>query len=214
MDVAAWAAVVSADSAEQFGAAADVAGIPEKERRRLPAFARDMIRCTLPLLSEAAGAPVVLGASHGDMHSTVKLLTDLANREIPSPSLFALSVHNAAPGAMSLSLPMPGDQTALAAGANTLTAALTEAYAKLIGDDAGAVVVAFAEPKLPAVYADHDETAPGVFVSLLLRVAAAEAKTEIPVGFGRAGAVEVVRALDAGARRLRFASQFQSAVAA
>ncbi len=214
LDVVGWAAIVSAESVEQLGAAADASIIPDQQRRRLPAFTRDVIRCTLPLLVQAPGRPVILGAAHGDMQSTVKLLTDLANREILSPALFALSVHNAAAGAMSLSLDAPGDQTALAGNAATLSASLVEAYSRLTSDEADGVVVCYAEAKLPPIYAEQDENAPGVFLALSLRLASDEPADEVAVGTGRAGAIDAARALTAGGRRLRFRIPSFEAVAA
>lgn len=205
LDVASWAAVVVDDSAEQFGMAGDASVIPDGQRRRLPAFARDLIRCTVPLFAEAPRRPLILAAPFGDMQSTAKLLTDLANNEILSPALFALSVHNAGPGAMSLVLAEPGDQTALAGNGASLHAALLEAYARLAVGDEDAVVVAYAQPKLPAIYAEQDEPAPGVFLSLLLRAVADSSQQAIDVAYGRAGVIDVVRSLDSGARRLRFA---------
>jgi hypothetical protein len=214
LDVAAWAALVSADPVEQLGAAADISALPDNQRRRLPAYARDMIRCTLPLLNDAPGAPVILAARHGDMISTAKLLTDLANREILSPSLFAMSVHNAAAGAMSLSLAQPGDQTALAAGAATLSSALTEAYARLAEAECETIVVAYAAQALPAIYEGHDEAAPGVFLSLLLRRAGEAPAEDVEIEAGRTGALSVVHALQAGVRRLRFPVFDNAAMAA
>jgi hypothetical protein len=132
LDVAAWAAIVSDETVEDLGAAEPVSTIPAGQRRRLPAFTRDVLRCTLPLLRERPRCPVVLTSPHGDLTSTVALLTDVVHRQILSPSLFGLSVHNAPTGALSLCLDHPGDQIALAGDAGTLSMGLMEAYARLV----------------------------------------------------------------------------------
>ena len=205
LDVAGWAALVSADAAEQLGAAESASIIPDQQRRRLPRFSRDVLRCALPLLREAPHTPVILSSPHGDLHSTVTLLTDVARRAPLSPSLFGLSVHNAPTGALSLCLDGPGDQSAIGGGAETLSAGLIEAYARLATDEATAIVLIHADERLPPIYAELDEDTPGVFFALSLRLAGEEAHNAIDVGAGRQGAVDVVQALASGGRRLRFA---------
>jgi hypothetical protein len=205
--VAEWAAIVSAETVGEFGLAEPATAIPANQRRRLPAFSRDVLRCALPLLRTQPRIPLILTSENGDLESTVTLLTDIARGEILSPSLFGLSVHNAPVGALSLSLDSPGDQIALAAGAGTLAAGLVEAYARLASGEAAAIVVIHAAGHLPAIYAELDEAAPGVFLAMTLSlVADASVELEIAVRPNRAGAVAVVHALAAGPRRLRFSS--------
>ncbi|MCR6645149.1 MAG: beta-ketoacyl synthase chain length factor [Terricaulis sp.] len=60
---------------------------------------------------------MIASGTRGDLDSTVKLLTDLAQGELLSPALFAFSVHNAPAGALSLCLSPNGDHTALAGDA-------------------------------------------------------------------------------------------------
>jgi hypothetical protein len=204
LDVADWAAIVSGEAEEQFGAAEPASALPAKERRRLPAFSRDVLRCALPLVRDRPRCPVVLSSPHGDMPSTVTLLTDIARRELLSPALFGLSVHNAPAGALSICLDQPGDQTSLAGDEASLSAGLIETYARLATQEAQSVVLIYAEEQLPAIYAELDEKAPGVFLAMQLRLARATAASQIAVGLERAGAVAVVRALAAGLAQLRF----------
>ncbi|MCR6645150.1 MAG: hypothetical protein NVV62_11945 [Terricaulis sp.] len=66
LEAAAWAAIIAADEAEPLGATGPATEIPAALRRRLPAFSREMIRCTLPLLREgAARAGDRLGHARG-----------------------------------------------------------------------------------------------------------------------------------------------------
>ncbi|MBX9747439.1 MAG: beta-ketoacyl synthase chain length factor [Hyphomonadaceae bacterium] len=193
LGVANWAAIVSAETAEEFGAAAPETIIPASQRRRLPAFSRTVLRTALPLLTDKPRCPVILTSPHGDLHSTVTLLTDIAKREVLSPSLFGLSVHNAPTGALSLCLEQPGDQVSIAGDAATLSAGLTEAYARLATAEAHSVVLIYAEERMPETYAAFE-----------LTLSNDEASMETPIGPGRDGALAVVHALNRGARRLHW----------
>jgi hypothetical protein len=203
LEVAQWAAIV--DATEELGVAATAAVIPDQQRRRLPRFARDVLRCALPLLHAAAGAPVVLCSPNGDLASTLKLLTNVVQRELLSPSLFALSVHNAAAGALSLALSQPGDQTAIAGDAGTLSAGLIEAYTRLRSGEAASIVLVYADERLPSVYAGLEPDDPGIVVAMALKAPDADA-SGVGVGGGRAGALNVVRALQQGRSHLAFAA--------
>jgi hypothetical protein len=214
LDVANWAAIVSAETTAQFGAAEEASAIPAGQRRRLPAFSRDVLRCALPLLRDKPRCPVILTSPHGDLHSTVTLLTDIARREILSPSLFGLSVHNAPAGALSLCLDDPGDQVSLAGDSATLSAGLVEAYARLATAEAASIVLIHAEERLPPIYAELDSAAPGVFLAMTLSLVGASADEDIAVGADRDGAIAIVHELNAGKRRLRFSPPCMQALAA
>lgn len=202
LNVDAWGAIVSAETAEQLGAAGPVSDIPAGQRRRLPPFTRDVLRCALPLLRDAPETPVVFSGTHGDLESTVKLLSDLAQGELLSPALFALSVHNAPPGALSLCATPAGDHTAIAGGDAALSAGLTECYARIATGETQSVLLIHAEERLPEIYANLDETAPGIF--LAMRVTAATDGAAAIVGNHRAGAAALAHALQAGATQLTF----------
>lgn len=215
LDVLAWSAIVSAEAAEDFGAAQPATIIPASQRRRLPSFSRDVLRAALPLLQGAPNCPVVLSSPHGDLTSTVTLLSDIARREVLSPSLFGLSVHNAPTGALSLMLEQPGDQISLAGDDATLAAGLTEAYARLASQSGVLqILLIHADERLPPTYSEFEiDDAPSVVVAMMLRQTQANAHA-VDVGLGRAGAVALVSALNAGQRRLRFSPPKVQAVAA
>jgi Beta-ketoacyl synthase, N-terminal domain len=211
LDVADWAALLCGEHEERLGAAGESAVIPAQYRRRLPVFSRDVVRCALPLLQAAPESAVVLSSPDGDLASTAALLADLAKRELLSPTLFSLSVHNAPAGVLSLCVAVQGDHTAVAAGEASLAAGLTEAYARLASREAPSILLVHGEHRLPAVYADWENDAPGVFLALKLRLAAAPPAPETSIGAGRAGAAALARALAAGARRLRFGAPMAAA---
>lgn len=214
LEAVAWAAIVSGDTVEQMGAAGAATEIPGALRRRLPAFSREMVRCTLPLLRETPEATVIASGTRGDLESTVKLLTDLAQGELLSPALFAFSVHNAPAGALSLCLKPTGDHTALAGDSGAFAAALTEAYARLTTGEAESVIVTHAEARDPEFY-EHlgDHTTPGVFLALRLVRATGEADAH-ELAPARAGLIALAQAFEHGARRVRFAPPSIQAAAA
>ena len=205
LEAAAWAAIVSGDEAETLGAAGAASEIPGALRRRLPPFSRDMVRCALPLLRQQPTDTVISSGTRGDLDSTVRLLTDLANGELLSPALFAFSVHNAPAGALSLCLKPSGDHTALAGAEAAFAAALTEAYARIKIGEAASVLVVHAEERDPAFYAElGDQRTPGVFLALRVRAGADQAQAHA-LEPGRAGLIALARALAGGAHSVRFA---------
>lgn len=213
LEVADWAALISADSVEQLGAAEGPETIPAQYRRRLPAFARDVARCALPVLRADPNAPVVFSSVNGDLASAVTLLTDLARKELLSPALFSLSVHNAPAGVLGLCLSERGDHTAIAGGDATLSSALLECFTRLADEDVESVVLIHADERLPSAYAELDNDTPGAIITARLR-RAQNADGAGPVAPGRAGAVALARALHDGARKLGFSPLFAEAVAA
>lgn len=203
LDVAAWAALISAETAEPFGAAEAASVIPAGQRRRLPAFTRDVLRCALPLLRDRPLCPIIFASPYGDLASTVTLLTDVAQRQLLSPSLFGLSVHNAPMGALSLCVDQPGDQTALSGGGgSSLAGGLTETYARLIAGGKQSILLCYADERLPPAYAEFDDEAPGVILAMILQLSGQTACTEAAAQPERQGAANLVHALAAGATRL------------
>lgn len=214
LEVINWAAVVSNETTEDFGAAEPASIIPAAQRRRLPSFSRDILRLALPLLRDAPGRPVVLSSPHGDLTSTVTLLSDIARREVLSPSLFGLSVHNAPAGALSLMLEQPGDQISLAGDDATLAAGLTEVYTRLATQAAPSILLIHADERLPPIYeAFEDPHTPGVIVAMVLRRAGSDGPC-LRVDDGRSGAAAVVEGLRAGHTRLQFSPPVRTDVAA
>ncbi|WP_420478924.1 beta-ketoacyl synthase chain length factor [Brevundimonas sp. FT23028] len=212
LGVSGWAAIVSDEAEERFGVADEASAIPAQQRRRLPAFTRNVLQCALPLLRDRPGTGVVLSSPNGDLESTVTLLSDIARNELLSPSLFGLSVHNAPLGALSLSLEGPGDQVSLGGDAATLSAGLLEAWTQLATGEAASVVLVHAEERLPALYGDLDEPTPGVFMALGLTLEGeGDVVQAVP---GRTGALALVNALAAGQARISFSPPRLEALAA
>lgn len=212
LEVAGWAALLHTERVESLGAAGEPGVIPAQFRRRLPAFARDVVRCALPLLADWPRAPVVFASPNGDLDSAVALLRDIARSELISPNLFSLSVHNAPAGILSLCAPEPGDHTAIAAGAASLAAGLVECHLRMACDAAPSVVLAYADLRTPEIYAPWDVDAPGVALAMRLEPAQGGAP-DLDIASGRAGVVALARAMADGARRIRFVSNMEAAAA-
>jgi hypothetical protein len=214
LEVADWAALISTDPVEQIGAAEGPETIPAQMRRRLPPFAREVARCALPILRADPASVVVFASPHGDLVSAATLLSDLARKELLSPALFSLSVHNAPAGVLSLCVTERGDHTAIAGDAATLPAALIECYARLAESGSDALTLVYADQKFPEVYAHLEEDAPGVVLALRLRRASGAAAAQAMIRAGRASAVAAARALVGGARHLTFDPAAEEAMAA
>jgi hypothetical protein len=205
LKVEAWSgSVVENGNARQGGAIAEASEIPAQMRRRLPAFAREAMRCGLALMRAAPESDLVFASRHGDLISCVALLTDLANSALLSPATFSTSVHNASAGIITQCLSVPSSHTATACGAHSLQAGLTDAYARLASGEAHSVILVHADDVAPPIYDGFDEDGPGVYLGLRLSAAideADEAATALP---GRAGVAALNAALAAGARTVRF----------
>lgn len=217
VEATAWAAMIGPGSAgadeaappgqiEELGAVADAALIPLAQRRRMPRFSLNAVRCGLIVLRDAPESELVLSSRWGDLDATVKLLTDLAESVLLSPATFSHSVHNAPAGLLGLTLGAAGSHTAVAGEADSLAAGLTETYARLAGRrEAASVVLLHADVALPNIYREFDESGPDVHLGLRLTLPAPDAGSPaVDVTPGRQGAADVARALAGGARLLRF----------
>jgi hypothetical protein len=98
------------------------------------------------------GLRLVFASQHGELGYTVALLRALAAREPLSPTLFSLSVHNAAAGLLSTARADRGESTAVAAGEETLGYALLEAHCQFIADPQRPLLMVYGDAPLPDEY--------------------------------------------------------------
>ena len=139
------------------GDCAEEAEIPAGRRRRMGPMERLMARCVLGVLSEEPAAEIILCSRYGNVEALEALLRSISAKEPLSPMTFSLSVHNAAAGLVEQ---IRGDRTghtALAAGRDTLTAGLIEAYACLATAPDRPVALVFGDWPLPEIYAPFKE---------------------------------------------------------
>lgn len=139
----------------------DVKTIPAMLRRRLSPLGKMALATAMPLLENVtSGVPSVLVSRHGDLNRTVKLLTDLADREDLSPTHFSLSVHNAIGGLLSITRKDTSSMTALACGFDDISTALLEAQAILTEQDCEQVLCLIYDEPVPEVYRQQQAITP------------------------------------------------------
>jgi beta-ketoacyl synthase-like protein len=92
---------------------------------------------------------VILASSLGEIQIAVELLDMIALEGGASPARFMNSVHNTAPGHLSIATGSRGTFTAIAGGPQTVSAAFHEALCLLQAPDHGDVVVILADEALP-----------------------------------------------------------------
>jgi hypothetical protein len=95
---------------------------------------------------------LVFASQHGELGYTIALLRSLAAGEPLSPTVFSLSVHNAAAGLFSTLRADRAESTAVAAGEETLGHALLEAYCQLTLDPRRPVLIVYGDEPLPHEY--------------------------------------------------------------
>lgn len=151
-------------------------------RRRLSKLTKLTFDVALAVSSppEPQSAPqpltTIFASRHGDLHKTVNLLQQVAQQEALSPTHFALSVHNAISGQLSLFCQNRSDSNAIAAGADSLHYAVLEAAARLRTEpELQQVLVLYADEPVPEIYqAFCQDPAQPVALALLLSCSAGE----------------------------------------
>lgn len=158
--IASWAAVsvdAAGKSAQRFGECAEESIVPAALRRRLGVFGRMAVTCGLSVAA-AETSDLVFCSRYGDVDLAYKLLSDVVTGGLMSPAGFSLSVHNAVPGVMDLARKNRIGHTAVAAGSQSLSAGLAEAWGKLAENPHEKIALVFAEAPLPAIYAEKSES--------------------------------------------------------
>lgn len=100
-----------------------------------------------------ASMPVVFASAFGEIAVAEALLAEAFERDASSPARFRNSVHNTAPGLLSISLRNTAPATAIAAGWDTVAMGLLEAEAQL--SEAERVLLVFAEERVPHAISDE-----------------------------------------------------------
>jgi len=155
-----WAAAVIYEASKVLhclGDCAEEAAIPAGRRRRMGPMERLMARCALGVLREEPAAEIILCSRYGNVEALESLLRSISAREPLSPMTFSLSVHNAAAGLVEQIRGDHTGHTALAAGRDTLTAGLIEAYACLATAPGRPIALVFGDWPLPEIYTRFKE---------------------------------------------------------
>lgn len=125
------------------------------------------------LALDAAGVPatstqVVFASAFGEIAVAEALLAEAYERDGSSPARFRNSVHNTAPGLLSISQHDTSASTAIAAGWDTVAMGLLEASAQL-ARGAERVLLVFADERVPHAFSDEYAYAPLAAAFVLAR---------------------------------------------
>ncbi|TWU61566.1 3-oxoacyl-ACP synthase [Shewanella algae] len=93
----------------------------------------------------------VFASRHGELNRTIELLQDIIARQPLSPMGFSQSVHNTASGLFGIVTGNTGASTSVAAGTDTLSQAMLEAWAQL-AEDPSPLLLVFGDDPVPPVY--------------------------------------------------------------
>ena len=118
----------------------EVPEIPAMQRRRMNRLSK-MAYWVAQQIPNSANLPQIYCSRHGDFARTVELLQQVANDEPLSSTHFALSVHNAVGGGVSILQGNHSPISSLAAGENRIGAAMLEALNHLVEYEQVVVVV-------------------------------------------------------------------------
>ncbi len=118
-------------------------------RRRLSPMARGALHVANACAQDYPSASFVFASRHGELTRTVELLRSLAHEEELSPTLFSLSVLNAAAGIFSIARGDRAPATAIAAGLESFGYGLLEAYLRARQEPARPVVYVYADAPAP-----------------------------------------------------------------
>jgi hypothetical protein len=125
--------------------------LPARLRRRTSRLTRSVAEVLDGLAAtcgvDLAQVPVVHGSSLGEIDTTVRLLEMMHEEDGGlSPTRFHNSVHNTAPGYVSIATKNRGFSTSVAAGPATVAAAILEAFGVLRSRESEVIVVVADEP--------------------------------------------------------------------
>ncbi|KKW75074.1 MAG: beta-ketoacyl synthase chain length factor [Acinetobacter sp.] len=126
--------------------------IPAMQRRRLSSLAKMALHSALVSLDGQSVDYIVWASKFGDEEKTLSILQDVLKAQVPSPTQFSISVHNAIAGLYSI---LCQDHTPSTSLSCEWTEALIEAYAILKScHGVKRVLVIAYDQALPKLYAD------------------------------------------------------------
>lgn len=128
-------------------AAAPVSAIAPLQRRRMSRLTRMALEVATEI-SDAADY-FVFCSRHGEIQRTASILDDLARGIEPSPTDFAMSVHNTSAGLYSVARQFRAPSTSLCAGELTFIAGWIEAGAWLSAHSGHSVLLVMFDERLP-----------------------------------------------------------------
>ena len=125
----------------------DVSFIPPMLRRRMTDIEKIAIYLANQVAPDRDDVFVVFASRYGEWHQTVRLFTQFFESDEMSPAAFSSSVHNAAPGVLSLITHNKNSYTSISAGKNSLATGMLEALISKLP-----VLFIYAEESVPEIY--------------------------------------------------------------
>jgi hypothetical protein len=145
--------------------------LPMMLRRRATPLGQKVIGSALALESAVRDGRYVFASRHGEMSRTIRILSDMAAGDPPSPAEFSMCVHHGLAGLLSIHTGNRKGHTALAAGADSFGYGLLEAAACLAENPDEPVLLIYGDEPLPEPYdafRDRHEIALPVALALAL----------------------------------------------
>jgi hypothetical protein len=167
----AWVDAAGATEVAQPAAAGIGVTLPMMLRRRATPLGQKVIESALALESAVRDGRYVFASRHGEMSRTIRILSDMAAGDPPSPAEFSMCVHHGLAGLLSIHAGNRKGHTALAAGADSFGYGLLEAAACLAENPDEPVLLIYGDEPLPEPYdpfRDQHETALPVTLALAL----------------------------------------------
>ncbi|MBI2380633.1 MAG: beta-ketoacyl synthase chain length factor [Gammaproteobacteria bacterium] len=151
-----WAVWASGGKTSEGETKPDLPFVDAMTRRRLSPLSRMSLWAAHQALGGRTGIASVFASRHGELPRSAELLAQLAAGEPLSPMGFSLSVHNTASGLHSIVARDTAPSTAIAGGADSLTAGLLEALGRLAENPAAPVLLVYGDDRMPEVYGEFD----------------------------------------------------------
>ena len=155
------------DSTEERGASPGAA-LPAGYRRRMSRASRMALEVATGIPGVDAAGYMVFCSQHGEIARTVGILLGMADDLEPSPTDFAMSVHNTSAGMFSILSGSTKASTSIGAGEMSFIAGWLEAAAWLASNPGEKVLLVMFEELLPEPYHEFVERPHPAYAAALL----------------------------------------------
>lgn len=126
------------------------------QTRRMTSLAKVTVDLALMASKGVELDYVVLASRHGEVGLAFDLIQSILKKEIPSPTKFSQSTHNAMAGLFSIESKCRAPMTAISAGRNSLVMGLFNCANHLSINPGHKVLFIFGDARLPHVYNSED----------------------------------------------------------
>lgn len=128
--------------------------VPMMMARRLLPGSRLAVDCGMAILARQSVDAVIFTSRHGELERNLNILTALANQQSLSPTDFAMSVHNAAVGSLTIAAKVSLVSTSISAGIDSFQQGMFEVCALQSAGYKNILLVDF-DDAIPLFYHPH-----------------------------------------------------------